>query len=106
MHTIINSLKFQEKIKGKYDSDYIESICEKISDTPRIGKKITSVNNLFKLDIGYTINHKYEYNLIYCYEGKNIPIFIINIYKKKEKDILSKIISNLIEETSLNFDNT
>ncbi|GAA3642296.1 hypothetical protein [Flavivirga jejuensis] len=99
MHTIINSINFQNKIKGKYSSEYIESICEKLSVNPRIGKKFMAVNNVYKLDIGLTLNKKTEYSLVYYYQSKNTPVFIINIFKKKEKDILSKVINSLIVET-------
>lgn len=51
MHTTITSLGFQQKIKGKYDSDYIELMIEKISLEPRIGKKFIAVNNIFKFDL-------------------------------------------------------
>lgn len=63
-----------------------------------MGKKITTVNNIFMLDIGLTINKKAKYNLVYYYQGKNNPLFIINIFKEKEKDLLSKVISSLVNE--------
>lgn len=100
MHTTITSITFQKKIKGKYDSDYIESMIEKISREPRMDKKFTTVNNIFKVDLGHTLNQKYEYSLLYCYQGKNQPIFIVNIFKRKEKDLLSKVISSLVSEMS------
>lgn len=100
MHTTITSIGFQEKIKKKYDSGYMESIIEKIALEPRIGKKFSAVNNIFSLDLGYTLSKKYQYNLLYCYQGKNQPIFLVNIFKKKEKDVLSKVISSLIAETT------
>lgn len=100
MHTTITSIAFQQKIKGKYDSDYIESMIEKISHEPRIGKKCTAVNNIFKFELGYTLDKKHEYNLLYCYQGKNQPIFVVNIFKRKGKDLLSKVISSLIAETT------
>ncbi len=100
MHTTITSIGFQKKVKKKYDSDYIESIIEKIAIEPRIGKKFSAVNNIFKLDLGYTLNKKYQYNLLYCYQGKNQPIFVVNIFKKNENDLLSKVISSLIAETT------
>ena len=96
MHTTINSNNFDNKIKGKYNPEFIDSIIEKLSHNPRIGKKFTAVNNVFKLDIGPTINKKYEYTLVYYYFGKNTPIFVINIFKKREKDLLSKIIDSLV----------
>jgi len=99
MQTIISSLVFQKKVKGKYDPDYVEEVIEKISDAPRIGKKLIAVNNIFTVELGFTMNKKAEYNLIYYYQGKNKPIFVITIFRKKEKDILSKIISSLIDET-------
>ncbi len=102
MHTVIIGIEFQRKCKKKYDTDFIENIIEDISHNPKIGKKIQAVNNIFVLDIGYTKDKKHEYQLIYYYQGKNTPLFIITIFKKKEKDILSKIISSLITETSAN----
>ena len=99
MHSTITSLSFQNKVKGKYKPDYIEVIIEKIAMNPRIGKKFTSVNNTFKFDIGFSSNKKTEYSLVYFYKGRNNPIFIVDIYKKKEKDLLSKVISSLINET-------
>ena len=99
MHTTVNNISFQNKIKGKYSSEYIDSICDKLSDNPRIGKKFMAVNNIYMLDIGLTLNKKNEYSLVYYYQGKNKPVFIINIFKKKEKDILSKVISSLILDT-------
>ncbi len=98
MHSTINSKNFQEKIKGKYSVEFIESIIEELSANPKLGKKFLAVNNIYKLDIGLTINKKTEYNLVYHYENKNEPIFIINIFKKKEKDVLSKVINTLISE--------
>lgn len=100
MHTIIIGLEFQKKSKRKYDADYIEGIIEDISHNPKIGKKIQAVNNIYLLDIGYTKDKKHKYQLVYYYQGKNTPLFIITIFKKKEKDLLSKIISSLIIETS------
>ena len=100
MHTTITSITFQNKVKGKYDSDYIESMIEKISREPRMGKKFTAVNNIFKVDLGYTLNQRYEYSLLSCYREKNQPIFIVNIFKRKEKDLLSKVISSLVTEMS------
>ncbi len=99
MQTIINSKNFQNKVKGKYSSEYIDAICEKLSINPKIGKKFTNVNNVYKLNIGLSLKQKVEYNLIYYLQNKNEPIFIINIFKNKEKDLLSKVISNLISET-------
>lgn len=99
MHSIINSTNFQQKIKGKYSLDFVESIIEKISLTPTIGKKFSDVNNLYKLDMGLTLNKKAEYHLVYHFENKNQAIFIVNIFKNKEKDVLSKVISSLISES-------
>jgi len=101
MHTIINSLGFQRKIKGKYDSEYIDSIIEKLSINPRIGKKFEAVNNVFKYELGFTTNKKSEYSILYIYQGKSQPLFIVNIFRKKEKDLLSKVINSLVDETKL-----
>ena len=57
-----------------------------------------SVNNLYLLELGNTIDKKSEYNLAYYFENKNFPIYLTNIFKRKEKDILTKIISNLANE--------
>ena len=99
MQTTINSISFQNKLKGKYSSEFIESVIEKLSENPKLGKKFLAVNNVYKLDLGLTLNKKTEYSLVYYFQNKNEPIFIINIFKKKEKDILSKVISCLISET-------
>ena len=101
MHTIIISLSFQKKVKGKYDSEHIDSIIEKLSFNPRIGKKFEAVNNVFKFDLGFTTNKKSEYSILYIYQGKSQPLFIVNIFKKKEKDLLSKVINSLVDETKL-----
>lgn len=98
MHTIIESKAFQIKVKDKFSDDIIETILEKISNNPKIGKKFESVNNLFKIKMGLTLNKKYEYELVYFYQSKSEPIFIVNLYKKKEKDILSKVVSTLVNE--------
>ena len=101
MHTIVISLGFQKKVKGKYDSEYIDSIIEKLSFNPRIGKKFEAVNNVFKFDLGFTTNKKSEYSILYIYQGKSQPLFIVNIFRKKEKDLLSKVINSLVDETKL-----
>jgi len=99
MQTIITSKEFQNKVRNKYFKDNIELIIENISNQPKIGKKFNGANNLYKLKIGLSLNKKYEYNLIYSYQGSNKPIFVINIFKSKEKDLISKVISCLITET-------
>lgn len=101
MHTTITSVGFQKKVKNKYHSDYIERIIETVSLNPHVGMSFNAVNNIFILALDFTINKKAEYNLVYYYQGKNQPLYIINIFKKKEKDVLSKIITSLIDENNL-----
>ena len=101
MQTIINNKRFEKKIKGKYSPEYIESIIEKLSYDPKMGKKFNAVNNLFKLGIGLTTTKKAEYSLVYYYSNKNEPIYIINIFKKREKDLLSKVIFNLVNDKTV-----
>ncbi len=98
MHTIISSIEFQKKVKNKFTSKEIERIIEILSLNPKLGKKFNSVNNIYKLNLGLAENKKQDYNLIYCYQGKNKPIFIINIFRTKEKDLITKIINCLITE--------
>jgi len=98
MQTVISSKEFIKKAKNKYSAESIENIIEKISLNPKIGKKFNLVNNIYKLDIGFSEKKKYEYSLVYRYQGKNKPIFIVNIFKKKEKDLITKIINCLITE--------
>ena len=86
------------KINGKFTPNFFEKIIDSVSENPKIGKKLMSVNNLYLLELGNTIDKKSEYNLAYYFENKNFPIYLINIFKRKEKDILTKIISNLANE--------
>jgi len=99
MHTIISSKEFQKKAKNKFTSIEIEQIIENLSIDPKLGKKFKLVNNIYKVNLGLTENKKQDYNLVYCYQGKNTPVFLINIFKVKEKDLITKIISCLIAET-------
>jgi hypothetical protein len=98
MQTVIYSKELCNKINGKFAPDFFEKVIEGVSENPKIGKKLLSVNNLYLLELGNTIDKKSEYILAYYFENKNFPIYLINIFKRKEKDILSKIISNLAND--------
>ena len=102
MHTVVFSNALMNKAKGKFSTELIDKIVDQISENPKIGKKINLVNNLYLIELGNTINNKNEYSLVYYYENKNFPIYLINIFKKKEKDLLTKIISDLANNTILN----
>ena len=98
MQTVIYNKEIYNKINGKFNPNFFEKIIDSVSENPKIGKKLMSVNNLYLLELGNTIDKKSEYNLAYYFENKNFPIYLINIFKRKEKDILTKIISNLANE--------
>ncbi|MBK9635931.1 MAG: hypothetical protein IPO64_15990 [Bacteroidetes bacterium] len=98
MQTVIYNKEIYNKINGKFTPNFFEKIIDSVSENPKIGKKLMSVNNLYLLELGNTIDKKSEYNLAYYFENKNFPIYLINIFKRKEKDILTKIISNLANE--------
>jgi len=98
MHTVINSIVFQKKVEGKYTDEYIDEIANEIAFNTNIGKKLITVNNIYKIGLGDTIQKKGAYNLYYYCNSKKEPILLINIYKKKEKDIITKLINDLVVE--------
>ena len=98
MQTVIYNKEIYNKINGKFTYNFFQKIIDSVSEKPKIGKKLMSVNNLYLLELGNTIDKKSEYNLAYYFENKNFPIYLTNIFKRKEKDILTKIISNLANE--------
>ncbi len=83
---------FSEKIKGKYTPEFIDTVIEKISLNPKASKNIGTSKNLYLYKLGICNNKKYEYNLVYFFENRNTPIYFINIFKNKEKDIINKAI--------------
>ena len=96
MHTIIPFQVFSEKAKQKYTADEIESVIDLLAENPHAGKKLQACNNIFQLDMQGDAKGKHVYQLYYYYENTKKPLYLINIYRKGEKDILSKIISVLV----------
>ncbi len=78
----------------------IDELSAQIAFNPKIGKKFQNVNNIYKISIGLAKENKGEYNLVYFYNNKLNPIYLINIFRKNEKDILSKVVETLIQENS------
>ncbi|MDR2238385.1 MAG: hypothetical protein LBE92_19845 [Chryseobacterium sp.] len=95
MHTVIISNFFAEKVKGKYAPEYLEKVVETISIHPKTGKNIGTSKNLYLYKLGICDHKKYEYNLIYFFENKNTSVYIINLFKDGESDILNKAVSYL-----------
>lgn len=99
MHTILLSKSIKIKLKGKFSEEQVEQIIERIHLNPTIGKRLEGVSNVYKYELGLGLTGKSEYTLYYFYKGKSKPILLINIFKKDEKEILSKLIEVLISDT-------
>lgn len=98
MHTLVRSSEFESKVRNKYSEEVIDQVIDQLAMNPRQGKKFQATNNIYKIGLGGSVSNRHEYELVYYYESKQEPILIINIFKKNEKDVLSKAISNLVNE--------
>ena len=72
----------------------VDELVDMLARNPRLGKKISQVNSIFKLgDIPGS-----DFDIYYFYESKRLPLVFICSYRKGTKDVLSKVLSALVEE--------
>jgi len=102
MISVVASTTFISKCKGKYSETEIEELIETIGSNPKNGHKLQSVGCVYRHAWSRTANSKHEYDVYYVFHSASSPILIVNLFKRGEKDVLTKVIACLAEEAICN----
>lgn len=100
MFTVVQSAAFTSKCKGKYSENEIDDLLESIAANPKNGHKLQSASCVYRHAWPSAVKSKHEYDVYYIYHSARCPVFIVNIFKRGEKDVLSKVITCLAEEAT------
>ena len=71
----------------------IDDLIEAIAQSPTGGHKLQSVNCVYRHRWDKATNSKHEHDVYYVYHSARSPVLIVNIFKRGEKDVLSKVVA-------------
>jgi hypothetical protein len=100
MITVVPSTNFTSKCKGKYTEAEIDELIEAIGLNPKNGQKLQSANCVYRHPWTRASDSKYEYDVYYIYHSVSCPVLIVNIFRRGEKDVLSKVIACLADDAT------
>ena len=98
MITVVQSAAFTRKCRGKYAETEIDDLVESIGLNPKQGHKLQLAGCVYRLAWSRGTKSKHEYDVYYIYQSARCPVLIVTIFKRGEKDVLSKVIACLAEE--------
>lgn len=101
--TIAETHSFQRESQKILGEDEIDKLKNFLSVNPQSGDIIPGLRGIRK--IRWQVNHKGKSGgarVIYFFYDANMPIFLLDIYKKSEKSDMSskekKILNNMVDE--------
>lgn len=102
MISVVASTIFISKCKGKYSESEIEGLIETIGLNPKNGHKLQSAGCVYRHGWSRASNSKHEYDVYYVFHSVSSPVLIVNLFKRGEKNVLTKVIACLAEEATCN----
>jgi hypothetical protein len=104
MISVVQSVAFSEKCKGKFSTVQIDELVERIASDPKSGHKLEAANCVYRLPLPASAKRKQEYDAYYVYHASRSPVLIVNIFRRGENDVLTKTVATLSDEIC-RFDN-
>jgi hypothetical protein len=90
------------KCTGKYTETEVEELIESIGQNPKNGHKLQSAGCVYRYGWSHSSKSKHEYDVYYVFHSVSSPVLIVNIFKRGEKDILTKVIACMAKEATRN----
>jgi hypothetical protein len=92
MHAVIETLDFmRDAVDAGLSDDEVRTIVTTISNNPEIGAVMTGTGGARKIRFGGRGKGKSGgYRVVTYYGGHDIPVFLLGVFSKGERDNLSK----------------
>lgn len=107
MHTVVETQQFSKRVKAlKISDDAATDMINSLAENPNIGDSLGG--GLHKARIARKDGGKSGgYRVLYFYKPEDMPIFLLTLFAKKEKDNISqaekKILIELCEQLTRSY---
>ncbi len=107
MQTVVEMPEFVRQAKKLgLSNDERESIIDDVAENPGLGNEISGMGGMRKLRVAAKGKGKSGgYRVITFFSGKNIPVFLITVYAKSEKENITSKEKNDMKSFSAHIKN-
>jgi len=90
MHTVVETLRYQVDAERLFSATEREAVIDLVSNDPRCGVVVPSSGGVRKVRVGFGGRGKRGgARVLYVYGGDDLPIFLLAVFAKNEKDDLT-----------------
>ncbi len=95
--TVVETAEFTSRAKRRMSAKEVEAVIDWVAAEPLSGDLIQGAGGLRKLRFAVDGKGKSgSVRIIYYYYNESIPVFLITVFAKKEKDNLTKAERNML----------
>ncbi len=95
--TVVETAEFTSRAKRRMSAKEVETVIDLVAAEPLSGDLIQGAGGLRKLRFAVEGKGKSgSVRIIYYYYNESIPVFLITVFAKKEKDNLTKAERNML----------
>lgn len=100
MVTVVQTVAFMNKTRGKYTQADVDAMIETLSRHPHVGAPFSEAGNLFRHAWESVSSGGAEYDVVYVYHSSSQPLVVVNIFRRGEAALLGKTLACLAAEVS------
>ncbi len=99
--TVIETDAFKARVKGRMSAEAVEAVIDLVAAEPLCGDLIQGTGGVRKLRFAVKGKGKSGgVRVVYYYHNETLPVFLMTVFAKKEKDNLTKAERNMLAKAA------